>query len=331
MILEEDIKKLIGLPESNRLRYEAVLPSTNEVGRLIAGFANTAGGTLILGILNKNKKITVTGLSKDFQVNLVLQNAIKKLTPIPSIEYRFIDYGGKHLFALKVDKSDEMVAYDQVNYGVKRKEIYAITATLRNNSPMDKLDDITRLHSSAKPYQKSIFISYNWTHKETATKLYDYLINAGYSVKIDNHVMRYKDQISSFMASIRESDFAILIISDEYLKSANCMTEVLHILKEKDCIKKILPIRHANVKFFKTHDRLAYVTYWTKQVEETEELLKGIDATLAIEELKKLKTIKVISQEINDFLSTLSDMITNTIEEQERDSYREIINYIQTH
>jgi hypothetical protein len=411
MSFETDIKKLIGFPEGNRLKYEALLPSTNDLGIMISGFANTDGGVLILGVLNKNKKLVITGLSADFNVDLVLTNAIIKLAPKPKVEYGFIDHDSKKLFALKIDKSELEIAYDNVCYIIRGKKVLKMNkgivddnlpskAVMTTEERLDKILAYLTAHpqlininvntikgpilgnqvslfeaeqllnnlknsGNVKVYadryigysieaesflksggysrsgripsdtsasiRKCIFISYNWNHKDTANKLYNFLIGCGFSVKMDDHNLSYKDHISTFMESIRESDFAILIISDEYLRSENCMAEVLHILKDRDCIKKILPIRHKNVAFFKTSDRLAYVTYWMDKIKATEALLKDIDATSTIEELKKLKTIKNISQEINGFLATLSDMITSTIEDQDSNSYRDIMSYIQRH
>jgi hypothetical protein len=181
----------------------------------------------------------------------------------------------------------------------------------------------------AQSPKKKIFISYNWNHKVAANKLYDFLKTNGYSPSIDDHNLAYKDSISTFMESIRVSDFAVLIISDEYLKSENCMIEVLHVLKDRNCHDKILPIRHGDVKIFKPFDRLKYIDFWKSQVEEREKMLNGIDPTTAIEEIKKLKNAKRIHQDIGDFLSDIADMITNTIEEQEVTSYKNIINYIE--
>ncbi|QJB29897.1 TIR domain-containing protein [Chitinophaga oryzae] len=408
MSLEEEVKKIIGFPEGNKLRYEALLPSTNEMGGIISGFANTEGGILVLGILSKNRKITVTGLSTDFNVELVLNNAMNKVVPKPLFDSGYIDHKGKKLFVLKVDKAATEIAYDQIVYTMKGKDILKKNKDLNNDLRLNKasmkmeekldrilaylstypqlinvnkntikvtiLDDTVTLfeaeelldklkmsgfvkvyadryigysleadsflssggYSGKKQFtyttmKKSIFISYNWAHKTTVQKLFSFLTDSGFSVKMDDHSLSYKDHISSFMESIRDSNFAVLIISDEYLRSANCMTEVLHILKDRDCQKKILPIRHENAKFFKTSDRLAYVSYWNSQVKDIEEQLKSIEATSAIDEIKKLKIAKNISQEINSFLSTLSDMITNTIEEQEEVSYKGIIDYIKSH
>lgn len=408
MAFEDEVKNQIGLPESNRLKYEALLPSSNEMGRTISAFCNTEGGILILGILNQNNKISVTGLSDDFQVNVVLRNTIAKLSPTPLIEHDFIYIQGKKLFAIKAEKSTQLISYNKIEYEIKAKKIqrldssnittqnksmpYKSNETLLNEvlkylienpglinvnkhtvketvlknqislSEAQELIEILRNSDIVKSYgsrfigasiktkpffdeggfidpypansknplkSKNIFISYNWMNKTPAKNLYDFLVANGFSPSMDDHNLSYKGRISSFMESIRGADFAVLIISDEYLKSENCMTEVIHVLNDRDSAKKILPIRHEDVKIFKSADRIKYVEYWRSQVEDRESLLHGIDVTSAIEEIKKLKVAKRIYQDIGDFLSDIADMITTTIEEQEKTAYKSLLEYME--
>ena len=61
------------------------------------------------------------------------------------------------------------------------------------------------------------------------------------------------------MKQIRDTDFVLIIISDGFLKSSNCMYEVLELLKEKDYEKKILPIL---THIFKPEERINYTQYW---------------------------------------------------------------------
>ncbi|MCQ6960107.1 TIR domain-containing protein [Mucilaginibacter aquariorum] len=334
MLFEEYVTNQIGLPESDRLKYEALLPSSSELGRLICAFSNTNGGIIMLGMLSKNNKISVKGLSADFQVNVVLANAISKLSPAPSVQSGFVTYQEKQLFVIKVEKSDQTIAYNQTAYGIKSKKIYKLSQALGSdtnagiiltNGKYTGLKNNHILQASGK----SIFISYQWHHKVAANNLYAFLKANGYVPAMDDHQLTYKDSISTFMESIRASDFAVLIISDEYLKSENCMIEVLHVLKDRNSKNKILPIRHEDVKIFKTADRIKYVEFWKTQVKEREKMLDGIDPTNAIEELKKLRIAKQIHQDISDFLSGIADMITNTIEEQEKTAYQNIINFIE--
>lgn len=47
------------------------------------------------------------------------------------------------------------------------------------------------------------------------------------------------------MKTIRDMDYAILIITENYLKSFNCMYEVMELMKEKDYHNKIFPVLYA--------------------------------------------------------------------------------------
>ena len=404
MSFEEEVTTQIGLPESNRLKYEPLLPSSSELGRVICAFCNTDGGTIILGVLNKNNKINIIGLSADFQVNVVLINAISKLSPSPIVRHASIEHNEKRLFIIKVEKANQVVSYNQKIFGIKSKKIYQINSTndtsanqstmsteiyldavleyLVNNPGLINVNKhtvretilnskisvseaeqlISKLRNSGyvksygdryigvsidtKPFlngggfsktnvnltktidNKKIFISYNWEHKISANKLFEFLKAEGYLPTIDGHTLEYKDSISTFMESIRTSDFVILMISDDYLKSENCMIEVMHVLKDRNSHDKILPIRHEEVNIFKSSDRIKYVEYWRSRVEELEMLLKSVNPTTAIEEFKNLKITKRIYEDIGDFLSDISDMITSTIEEEEEASYKNIVNYI---
>lgn len=87
-----------------------------------------------------------------------------------------------------------------------------------------------------------VFISHNWAEKDVAEKIYSHLTQVGIKVRMDNHELKYKDSLKDFMETIRDCDFAILLISEKYLQSRNCLYEVLHLSKEKKFHEKALPI-----------------------------------------------------------------------------------------
>ncbi|MGN7863537.1 TIR domain-containing protein [Chryseobacterium sp. 22458] len=407
MTLEEYAIKQIGLPESNRLKYEVLLPSSIEIGKLICAYANTDGGLLVLGVLNKNNIISIKGLSDDFQVEIVVKNSMVKIFPALKIERGFITYEGKKLYVLKVEKASEIVTFNDIQYEISYKAIkkvasqkvsnYNIKSTEEIMPYADKLDTILKFLldnpkrinvnkytirevldneislseaeqlieklkeskyvksynnkyigisidtamflenggfsgkglNSLQSSPKNIFVSYSWKQKETASKLYNFLKVKGYNPSMDDHNLAYKDKISTFMESIRACDYAVLIISDDYLKSLNCMTEVLHILNERESYSKILPIRHENVKIFNGNDRIKYIHFWKTQVEESTALIENLDRISTIEESKKLKIASRIYQDIGDFLNTIADMITFTIEKEEEVSYHNLLDYME--
>lgn len=407
MTLQEYAIKQIGLPENNRLKYEVLLPSNIEIGKLLCAYANTDGGLLVLGVLNKNNIVSIKGLSDDFRVEAVVKNSLLKISPVVKIERGFMTYEGKKLYVIKIEKANEIVTFNNVPYEISYKAIKRVASQKVNNYNTnntekvmpyaDKLDIILKFLldnpkrinvnkytirelfaneislseaeqlieklketkyvksytdryigmsidtamflenggfsgkslNSLQSSIKSVFVSYSWKQKEAASKLYDFLKLKGYNPSMDDHNLAYKDKISTFMESIRASNYAILIISDDYLKSANCMTEVLHILNERESYSRILPIRHENVKIFNSAERMKYIQFWKTQFEESTALIENVDRISAIEEIKKLKVTSRIYQEIGDFLITIADMITFTIEKEEEVLYSNLLNYME--
>ena len=83
----EEIKKIVGQPESQTLEYKAVLPPSRNVAQILCSFANTEGGFLILGVTDDSK---INGLSEDFHANTITHKALDLLTPKPNIEYQYV-------------------------------------------------------------------------------------------------------------------------------------------------------------------------------------------------------------------------------------------------
>lgn len=67
--------------------------------------------------------------------------------------------------------------------------------------------------------------------------------------------------IKSYMELIRDVDYAILIISDNYIKSFNCMYEVLEVMKDKNYQNKIFPVV-VETGIYSAKERIPYVKYW---------------------------------------------------------------------
>lgn len=59
-------------------------------------------------------------------------------------------------------------------------------------------------------------------------------------VNRDIRGLKFKDSIKSFMDSIGRHDFVISIISDNYLKSVNCMYEISEVMRLREYKEKML-------------------------------------------------------------------------------------------
>jgi len=155
----------------------------------------------------------------------------------------------------------------------------------------------------------SVFLSYCWSNRTEAEQIYNDLKAIGVPIKMDAHEVAYKDDLKSFMKSIRTSDYAILLISDDYLKSVNCMYEVSHLLKEQELHRKVLPVIMDSTSIFKPKDRIKYIRFWEKEKETLNIELSEIAPVNALEVLSELKSVTEIVSLIDGFLGLISSML----------------------
>lgn len=121
-----------------------------------------------------------------------------------------------------------------------------------------------------------VFISYSWEAESSA--IADELEAAcqkyGIQIVRDKKALGYKGLIKEFMQRLGKGKYIVLIISDKYLKSPNCMFELLQIAQNGYFYDRIFPIIMGNAKIFKTVDRLYYVHFWEDEISDLEEKIK---------------------------------------------------------
>lgn len=175
---------------------------------------------------------------------------------------------------------------------------------------------------SKKP---TIFISYSWQTKDIADKIYNDLQVIGISIIKDNQELGYTDSIPSFMKRIRSCDYAILLISDNYLKSKNCLYEILELQKEENHWNKVLPIVYNGTKIYLALERLNYIQFWEQKIKELESALQNIDPINCAEIYSELKLFKDIAYSIDSFLKKISESLHYSPEEIIEKKYEPII------
>ncbi len=161
----------------------------------------------------------------------------------------------------------------------------------------------------------NIFLSYCWNDSDVANMIYDYFINRR-QIELHRDVIDIKKwhSIRAYMQSISNMDYIILLISDSYLKSANCMYEVLEVMKDIHYKDKIFPA----VTYYEIYNpitRAKYVKYWQDQFRELENTLEGIKVQNIGNLNEDLKQRQDISSNIAEFLDVVSDMNNPNIED----------------
>ncbi len=163
----------------------------------------------------------------------------------------------------------------------------------------EKTNDITSL---------DIFLSYSWNNDSIADRLEELFSLENIMLIRDKKEIKYKQSIKEFMRKVRKSDFCLMIISDDYLKSTNCMYEVLEFIKDENFKERILPLIHKDCGIFRIDCRVKYTQYWENEYKKINDLLSNVENLNQVEIIDECKRIENIKRNVGEFLNIISDM-----------------------
>ena len=150
-----------------------------------------------------------------------------------------------------------------------------------------------------------VFISYN---QKTGTEFVEALEKKIYgkaTVVRDKNDITSWGSITEFMQSIRDKDFVVSVITEDYLKSNACMYEMILFMREKNWKQRIIPaVLDASIYSNKTE----YIKYWLDQKDRIETKVKDNTDTVMIRAVATdADRIDKICAEIDDFLEFVLD------------------------
>jgi len=96
--------------------------------------------------------------------------------------------------------------------------------------------------------EQSVFISYAWDgeREEIVDQIDQALQSRGLKIIRDKRNLGYKGSIKAFMERIGQGNCVIVVISDKYLRSPNCMFELVEVAENKQFYDRVFPIVLAN-------------------------------------------------------------------------------------
>lgn len=154
----------------------------------------------------------------------------------------------------------------------------------------------------------NIFLSYSWKDEKKADEIDTFFSRIGVDIRRDRKSIEQWGNIREFMNSIQDSDYAILIISDAYLKSVNCMYEITQLMKDPQYKDRIFPIV-LDDEIYQLKKRIDYIVYWEEKYDEAKKevaRVKNIENAghLSLE----LHQIREVSYTVGEFLDIIKDM-----------------------
>ena len=115
-----------------------------------------------------------------------------------------------------------------------------------------------------------IYISYAWggDSEKLVNQIDQEFQERGVNFIRDKKDLGFKGRIKEFMRDIGKGKFVIVVISDKYLKSANCMFELIEVSKNGQFYQRILPILLQDAQIYDPVKRLTYIQYWENKINE---------------------------------------------------------------
>ena len=165
-------------------------------------------------------------------------------------------------------------------------------------------------------YEQAVFISYAWggEREEIVDQLDKALQKRGIEITRDKRDLGYKGSIKEFMERIGQGDCVIVVISDKYLRSQNCMFELIEIAENKEFHDRIFPIVLADANIYDPIKRVEYVKFWEAKRAELAKAMKSLDPANLQGIRDDMDLYDRIRDKISGLTSVLKDMNTLTPE-----------------
>lgn len=173
--------------------------------------------------------------------------------------------------------------------------------------------------------QPKIFLSYSWKNNSIADEIDNTFRKFGINFQRDVRDIEFRDSIKEFMKKIGKSNYVIMIISDEFLKSPNCMYEVMELTNSKNYKKRILPIVLTNAKIYNKIEQVQYIQYWENVLDKIKEKISEVKLEHATGLDEHLKVINNICSNISEFLKDISDINNKTYDDHKASNFKEIL------
>lgn len=180
-------------------------------------------------------------------------------------------------------------------------------------------------------YEQIIFISYAWggEREEIVNQIDQALQKRGIKITRDKRDLGYKGSIKEFMERIGQGNCVVVVVSDKYLRSPNCMFELVEIAENKQFHDRVFPIVLADADIYDPVKRLGYVKYWEVKRNKLADAMKTVDPANLQGIRDDMDLYDRIRDKISGLASTLKDMNTLTPEMHQDSNFSQLYDAIE--
>ena len=176
-----------------------------------------------------------------------------------------------------------------------------------------------------------VYISYAWggESERIVNELDADLQTRGILVVRDKRDLGFKGMIRDFMQQIGRGHAIIVVISDKYLKSPNCMFELVEIAKNKDLYDRVFPIVLGDADIYNPVNRIKYIKHWEEKLKELDEAMRSVSSANLQGMRDEIDSYDEIRDNVSNLTFFLKDMNTLTPEMHENSNFASLINALE--
>ena len=261
-----------------------------------------------------------------------------------SYGYQLLQYvleGPKNLIGLCFGYSDSKDVADSIEAFI-RKSIEPFVVAVRTYIELSFIDCADN-GISEEDKVVTIFLSYCQKDSDIADCMESNIIpiiKRHARISRDIRDVEYRQSFKRFMQSIEKHDFVISIVSDSYLKSRNCMFEMLEVVKDSAFSERLLFIvlNEKDEKFYKTlpesikadvysaFGQAEYIKFWNAVLKKLEKEIEEIgDTSSAINQIKEKRVVEKIKLDLPEFLEYIRENKGLTFEEHLENNFEDML------
>jgi hypothetical protein len=185
--------------------------------------------------------------------------------------------------------------------------------------------------AAASAPSNEVFLSYAWGgESERIVDQIDRAFQArGVTLIRDKRDLGFKGRIQAFMQRMGRGKAVIVVISDRYLKSPNCMFELVQIAKNGGVYDRIFPIVLEDARIYDPVERVRYVRHWEGKIEELDQAMKSVSSANLQGLREEIDGYTEIRSTIARLTYLLKDMNALTPEMHARSGFEELFRAVE--
>jgi hypothetical protein len=192
---------------------------------------------------------------------------------------------------------------------------------------IDVLDETSNSKAIGVRGPKTIAISYSWRNEPEVDAIDQAFSSRGINIIRDKRDATYRADIQAFMRRIGKSQRVILVISDNFLKSRNCMFEILEVSQQPGFENRILPVVLDDARaIYDATKSLDYLSYWDRKIEEVEKRLRKMPSLAntgrVLEELNHFQRIR---SALDGLIDRIQNMNALTFKDHLKENFSSLI------